>query len=228
MQKNLGLLFDFNGTLVFDSDKHEQAWQIWTEEKCGQRISLKKYHEKCHGHTTKHVVRILTEGKKLSDNEISALAEEKEAIYRQLFQEDTANFKLVSGATEIFDICVKEKIPFTIATVSEKSNVDFYIEEFNLARWFDPQKIVYLDGTFRGKPYPDIYLLAAEKIGIPIENCIVFEDSLPGIQAGHAAGTLDIIGIAEEDQKEALRSAAQLQHVISDFREAMQILNLEV
>ena len=50
--------------------------------------------------------------------------------------------------------------------MSEKSNVDFYIKEFNLEKWFDIDKIVYSDGTIKGKPAPDIYEIAAGKLEV--------------------------------------------------------------
>ena len=63
-------------------------------------------------------------------------------------------------------------------------------------RWFDPRRIVYDDGTFSGKPAPDIYLRAAERIGLSPSRCIVAEDARSGIEAARRAGAGMIVAVA--------------------------------
>ena len=60
----------------------------------------------------------------------------------------------------------------TIATMSEWDNVEFYIKEFNLGKWFDLDKIVYSDGTIPGKPAPDIFMIAAEKLDLHLKTAL--------------------------------------------------------
>ena len=62
-------------------------------------------------------------------------------------------------------------------------------------RWFDPRRIVYDDGTFPGKPAPDIYLRAAERIGLSPSRCIVAEDARSGIEAARRAGAGIIVAV---------------------------------
>ena len=70
-------------------------------------------------------------------------------------------------------------------------------------RWFDPRRIVYDDGTFSGKPAPDIYLRAAERIGLSPSRCIVAEDAPVGIEAARRAG-MSVIGVATTFRREDL------------------------
>ena len=104
--------------------------------------------------------------------------------------------RLAPGAAELLDWLCEHDIPHTIATASEIRNVRFFREHFGLDRWFDPRRIVYDDGTFSGKPAPDIYLRAAERIGLSPSRCIVAEDARSGIEAARRAGAGMIVAVA--------------------------------
>ena len=195
-----GIIFDFNGTLLFDSDKHKKAWHIFMKEFCGKEISDKEFEKNIHGIVNKRALEYLYE-RTLSDEEVLSLEQEKEKIYRKLVSEDTANFRLVPGAAELLDYICKENIPHTIATASEIINLEFYIKSFSLEKWFDIEKIIYNDNTFPGKPDPAIYIKAAKTIGVAPEDCLVFEDSKAGLTAAHNAGAGKIIAVASTPEE---------------------------
>ena len=113
----------------------------------------------------------------------------------------------------------ENNIPRTIATMSEWDNVEFYIKEFNLKKWFDIDKIVYSDGTIPGKPAPDIFLIAAEKIGLKPEDCLVVEDAIAGINSAKSAGIGKIIAIASLEPIEFYKSMSGIHQIIKDFSE---------
>ena len=100
------------------------------------------------------------------------------------------------------DYLCENRIPHTIATMSGIENVEFYIEEFKLERWFDIDKIVYADGKIPGKPAPDIYQIAAKNLNLAPEDCIVVEDAVSGINAAYNAGIGKIIAIASMEPVE--------------------------
>ena len=139
-------------------------------------------------------------------NLISLSEEEKEVYYRELCL-NSPEFHLASGLPAFLDRLLEEKIPFTIATASGKKNVRFFFEHLELERWFDPEQVVYNDGTLPGKPEPDLYLKAAGRLAISPEDCIIFEDSLSGIEAAGRAGSRRIIGISSMKSEEELRQA---------------------
>ena len=124
--------------------------------------------------------------KQINRNELNSLIMEKELIYQQLCLE--RGMHLAKGATEFMDFLKQHKIPFAIATAAGKENIDFYFEHLKLKRWFTYETIVYNDGTFKGKPNPDIFFLAAERIKTNIDKTIIFEDSVNGIRAAENAG----------------------------------------
>ena len=101
--------------------------------------------------------------------------------------------------------------------MSEWCNVEFYIKEFNLLRWFDIDKIVYSDGTIPGKPAPDIYLLAAKKLNLDPKDCIVFEDAISGIEAAYKAGVKNIIAVASREPVDFYKNLNGVNEIITDF-----------
>ena len=212
-----GIIFDFNGTLLFDSDKHEKAWRTFAKEFCNKEISDEEFEKNIHGVVNKIALEYLY-AKSLTNEEILSLEQEKEKIYRRLVIEDTPNFRLVPGAAELLDYICRENIPHTIATASEIINLEFYIKSFSLEKWFDTEKIIYNDNTFPGKPDPAIYIKAAETIKVKPEDCLVFEDSNAGLTAAYNAGIGKIIAVAStpEERKKAEKTAG-VSEIISNF-----------
>lgn len=178
-----GVIFDFNGTLVWDTPHHNKAFDIFLEKHNIQLTDEEKT-IKIHGKTNPDIMRGIFE-RELTDKEIVDFSIEKESIYQQLIMDD---LHFAEGVVELFDYLKQSEIPFTIATSSDFFNVDFYFRQMNLARWFSPSKVVYNDGTLKGKPEPDIFLRAAAKLNLAPADLIIFEDSKAGILAAEKAG----------------------------------------
>lgn len=210
-----GIIFDFNGTLFWDSEIQENAWKTFGTKLSGRNITDEEFNTYFHGRTNKDTLEYLTE-RVLTDKEVNELAQQKESIYRDLCKSDLNKFKLAPGVERYLDYLKENNIPFTIATASEINNVIFFIKEFQLDKWFDIIKIVYDDGTFRGKPEPDIYLKASEALNIQPDNCIVFEDALSGVQSAQRAGVKEIIAVVPEGRKNIFENQPNLK-IISAF-----------
>jgi len=171
-----------------------------------------------HGRTNKSLIEYLL-GYSIDDEKLFQLSEEKEQIYREMCIKDAINFKLAPGAIDLLDYLKEKQIPYTIATATGKTNLLFYMETLNINKWFDLNKIVFDDGSFLGKPEPDIYLKAAAKIGIKPEKCIVVEDAISGIESAYRANIGKIIAIGSKSKYEKLKKLKGVDCVISDFRE---------
>ena len=191
-----GVLFDWNGTIFFDSDKHKKAWQLFLPEKIGREVSEDEIRTNCLGQTNSEILRRYF-GEDLSDDEVYRLAYEKEALYRSLCLKDTENLHMVKGAEEYFNYLKDNGIPFTLATGSEIENVKFYFETFRIDRWFSFDNIVWDDGTVPGKPAPDFYIRGAAKLGLDPKDCIVFEDSSAGVQSALNAGAHAVVQLMQ-------------------------------
>ena len=210
-----GIIFDFNGTLFWDSEIQENAWKTFGTKLSGRNITDEEFNTYFHGRTNKDTLEYLTE-RVLTDKEVNELAQQKESIYRDLCKSDLNKFKLAPGVERYLDYLKENNIPFTIATASEINNVNFFIKEFQLDKWFDISKIVYDDGTFRGKPEPDSYLKASEALNIQPDNCIVFEDASSGIKSAKSAGVKEIIAVVPEGRRNIFENQPHLK-IISTF-----------
>lgn len=192
-----GVIFDFNGTLFWDTYLHNEAWDCYLEHH-GFAWSDEEKNLRIHGKTNQDIFHGIYQ-RSISEDELRQMILEKETIYQTLCKQQ--HMELAPGVVEFLCFLKDSGIPYTIATASGKENVDFYFEQLHLARWFDYDGIVYNDGSFRGKPNPDIFLLAADKLGVTPPNTVVFEDSISGIQAAERAGvgTIVIVNSNNED-----------------------------
>lgn len=216
--KQLGIIFDFNGTLFLDSDKHESAQKNFSKKLRGNALSDEEMKKIVHGRTNKFVIEYLLDSS-IDDNQVALLAEEKEEFYRNACKRDINNFKLAPGAIELLDFLKENKIPFTIATASGEKNLKFFFKEFNLSKWFDFSNVIYDDESILGKPEPDIYLKAASTIGVKPEDCIVIEDAISGIESAYRANIGKIIAISPRDTHEYFLNLKGIDFVINDFNE---------
>lgn len=213
-----GIIFDFNGTLFFDSHMHYEAWKIYSKKLRGYEFSDNEMRKYMFGRTNADIIEYAI-GKKPEKELVEKLAKEKEAMYRQMCKRDKEHLKLAPGAEDFLDFLKEKNIPRTIATMSEWDNVDFYIKEFKLEKWFDIDKIVYSNGKIPGKPAPDIYEIASKKINVEPKNCIVVEDAISGINAAHNAGIGMIIAIASIESIELYKSIPFINKIIRNYQE---------
>lgn len=200
MKRYKSVIFDFNGTLVFDTANHDRAWKIITSKYREKPFSDEELEKNIHGRTNKAIFEYIT-GRELNAAEVDKFSTEKELIYQKLCREDK-NFRLIRGAEDFLNYLRDNKIPRTIATASNRMNVDFYVEMLHLERWFDLDKIVYDDGTLEGKPSADIYEKAAKILQTKPEDCIVFEDAILGIESASRAGIGKIIAVVGDKSKQ--------------------------
>jgi beta-phosphoglucomutase len=185
-----GIVFDFNGTLLWDTPLHNKAWDNFLE-KYGFALSDDDKHRVLHGRLNREILKELFEGRP-TEEEIERYGLEKEYEYQRLCNE-LENFSLAEGVVELFEKLSREGIPYGIATASGVENVEFYYKRLKLDRWFRKEHIIYNDGSMRGKPFPDLFLKAMAALGLEGRNTVIFEDSVSGIKAAEAAGAGKII-----------------------------------
>ena len=216
MKKYKGIIFDFNGTLFFDTEQHEQAWRQYTKELCGRDVTDDEFRYCIHGRTNADILRYFLDDE-LTDAEIERHSEAKEEVYRRLCMKMSDKLHLADGAYELLDQLKTAGVRMAVATSSGRSNTQFYIKRFDMWRWFNQNTFIYSDGSIAGKPEPDIYLAAAEAIGVAPSDCIVFEDMPSGIESAVAAGAGRIIAVASSLSHEFLGSIGGVDEVIDDY-----------
>lgn len=225
MKDIIGVIFDFNGTMFFDSKKHLQAWTMYAEELIGRKLSKDEIEKHVKGKPGRYVVEHFL-GYSISDEMFEQFTEEKESIYRRLCSEDKASLKLADGLESFLDFLAEHNIPRTLATMAPLSNVMYYFETFDLYRWFEPDKIVCHDKRLRDKPFPDLYLVACKLIDKDPSRCLVFEDSDIGIMAATNAGIKHVVAVTGDNKNLDVSEFDNINAVIKDFTQLNKELEL--
>ena len=210
-----GVIFDFNGTLFFDNDKHILAWGEISKMLRGKGITEEELLEHFNGVPNQKIVTYLL-GREGIAEEVEKYSQLKEEFYRRFCLEDQEKFHLVDGAVEFFNYLKEKEIPFTIASASIKANIDFFVKEFKLAKWINPEDIVYDDGSYENKVA--MFLDAAKKLGVDIKDCMIVEDSVSGIYSAYLAGCRIIMVIDSSGKAEEYKSLPGVVKVISNFK----------
>jgi len=211
-----GVVFDFNGTLFWDTHLHNRAWDIFLERH-SISITDQEKNVKIHGKINQDILRGLFPGP-ITKSQIEEYIIEKEGIYQELCLQ--SDLELAPGAMEFIGFLAANGIPFTIATASGIENVDFYFNHLDLSRYFNFSKVIYNDGSFPGKPQPHIFKKAMDSLGLKGNETLVFEDSLAGIVSAEKAGAGEII-IVDSNREDYSQWDYQ---VIKDFNEVNRSL----
>ncbi len=219
----MSIIFDFNGTIIFDRPIVEESWQQFFYNHTGIRYPIEQLNCYIHGFNPDITIKYILKDD-FTKEQMQALIDEKEEIYRQLcIKHQNDIYKLADGIQEFLDELKKRNIKCTIATGAPKSNVDFFYESLRLDRWFIREETVCSDHSFPGKPDPEIYLRAAEKINADIKDCVIFEDAESGIQAAVNAKARKVIGVTSLlNKKQLLDLGADI--IIDDYTDLDSLL----
>lgn len=218
------VIFDFNGVLLWDSHLHELVWKEYALKLRGTPLTDQELHAHFHGYTNKACFEYLL-GRSVLGKELADLINERERFYRELCLQMKDEFVLSPGAIQFLDKLVEKNIPHTIATSSEKSNVDFFFQHLNLKKWFDRKIVAYDDGSMPSKPAPDIYLKAVRLLHANPNDCLVIEDAQSGIQAAHAAGVGTIIAITSKNHSKTEKKIPGVTSTINSLHDMLTFLD---
>jgi beta-phosphoglucomutase family hydrolase len=199
-------IFDLDGTLIDNNSVHLKSWLQYLKN-MGRVVSESEYREHFNGRTNKDVLEYIFD-KEMTIDEALPYTLEKEALYRELYKDDIAP---VAGLVDLLQALHAAGIPMAIATSGIQPNIDFMFEHINIRQYFPI--VINSSHIVLGKPHPEIYLKAAEALGVDPKNCLVFEDAVVGIQSAKAAG-MQVVAITTTEGANAL-SAADL--IVADF-----------
>ena len=218
-----GVIFDFNGTMFLDSPLHEQAWIDMAKKLRTEPLGIEEFYANLQGRTNLQIITYLL-GRQPSADELESITEEKELLYRTRCSAPGGLHTLAPGVENFLNQLKPTGIPFTIATGSYLPNVQFYFSHLHLEKWFRFNDVIYDDGTYPGKPSPDIFLKAAEKISVKPADCLVFEDSYAGIRSAVAAEIGRIVTV------EASLDAAKVSQIGTVFamRDGFEGLDIDI
>jgi HAD superfamily hydrolase (TIGR01509 family) len=191
-------IFDHDGVLVDSLCFHQEAW-VELGRRTGLALTPEFVHE-TFGMTNPSILRKLL-GDALDPAEIYRYSDLKEVCYRDLAR---GKITLMDGAAALLDELTAAGVLLAIGSSGVRPNLELTVESCGLAGRF--AAIASLEDIERGKPDPQIFLVAARKAGVPPVRAAVFEDAPVGIQAAKAAG-MYAVGLTTTHPAEALRDA---------------------
>ena len=186
LASGLALIFDMDGVVINSNPLHREAWTAFNRrygvETTGEMLA------RMYGRRNDEIVRDFF-GDGLTVAEVVARGAEKEQMYREML-EGRLEEALTPGLRPFLDS--HSNAPTALATNAEPSNVNFLLDRAHLRPYF--RVVVSGDQVRNPKPHPEIYLKAADLLGVAPSNCIVFEDSYVGVEAALAAG-MRVVGV---------------------------------
>lgn len=208
-----GAIFDQDG-LMFDTETiFRKAWHMAAEE---YHTEIKPgYFEAMCGSSGDYMLEII--GKYVEGVDPAEYRERAFAISYAIQDEYLPEKK---GLKEILTYFKEHGVKMAVASSSRKERVMKNLRKSGVDSCFDA--VISGDEVKNGKPAPDIFLLAAEKLGLPAEDCYVFEDSHNGVRSGHAAGCCTVMIPDLIPPNEEIKSRCDA--CCSDFTEVIQLL----
>ncbi len=202
---SFAVIFDMDGVIIDSNPFHKISLRQFCAQH-GYHLSDEELLNKIYGRTNNDWIRNLFGD--LPKERILELGEEKEALFRDLYKDE---IKPLAGLEDFLKLLESQKITKAIGTSAPRSNVDFCLNSTHLKKYF--QTILDQSDVEHGKPNPEIYLKVAKRIGFDPKQCIVFEDSLSGVEAAQRAGS-KVVGVTTTHTHEELNHT---DFVIDDF-----------
>jgi beta-phosphoglucomutase len=191
------VIFDLDGVLVTTDECHFQAWKKVADEE-GIPFNWQD-NQRLRGVSRMESLDIILEKARKSyhQKEKQAIADKKNAHYVSLIRQLNSN-AILPGALKCLESLKRAGIRLAIGSSSK--NAKIILRKLQMCEWFD----AIVDGNVikRSKPFPDIFLLAAEMLGVSSSECLVVEDAIAGIEAAKAAG-MRVVAVGGEKNNPA-------------------------
>lgn len=207
----IGALWDWDGVVIDSSRQHELSWERLAAEE-GRDLPEDHF---LRGFGKKNAVIIPGILKWTEEaGEIRRLSLRKEELYREILRETGEEPRLIPGVLEVIKMFHQAGIPNVVGTSTERENVKVITDHFGFREYLTG--IVASEDVSRGKPDPEVFLKAADLADRSPEDCVVFEDSLHGLEAGLRGG-MKVVAVATT-KPEAELKAAGAHRIIPDFQ----------
>jgi len=181
MNQYEAFIFDMDGTLINNMPFHIRSWLALFAE-MGITFTEKEFHTRLSGKTNAETVQEVFGGQ-VTAEDIARIAHRKEVQYRSIYG---PHLQPVAGLPEFLQRSRDAGLKTAVATSAGPDNIAFVLEGLGLMETFTA--VVGAQDVQNGKPHPDIFLTAAQRLQVPPAACLVFEDSPAGIEAARRAG----------------------------------------
>lgn len=185
MKRKIGALFDWDGVIADSGAAHEASW-IKLARANGLTLPEGFFNATFGRRNQEAIAKAF---RWTSDpKEVQRLSDQKEEIYRSTIAQN--GLPTIHGAAEFVRALKSAGIPCAVGSSTPRENIEQALELLGMENDFDA--LITSEDVERGKPAPDVYVKAAERIGLDPRDCAVFEDSLAGIVAAARAGAKKI------------------------------------
>ena len=194
----MGVIFDLDGVLVDSGWAHKQSWYDLAEKE-GFSMTDEFFYS-TFGMQNYQIIPMLL-GRDASSGEVDRLSDWKERRYREIIEEKLAPSE---GTKSLLIDLKNEDFLLAVGSSAPWANLELVLERTDLMYYFD----AYVSGedVTNGKPAPDTFLKAAEKLSLGAESCVVVEDAVQGVEAGKAAG-MQVVAVTTTRKRADLHRA---------------------
>lgn len=203
-------LFDLNGTMIDDMQYHTNAWYDIINNDLGGRLSKEEVKLQMYGKNVELLIRVFGD-KRFSAEEMNDISLKKEKKYQESFK---PHLKLLNGLDKFIRKAHSKGIKMAIGSAAITSNVDFVLDGLNIREYFPV--VISADEVKRSKPDPETFLLAAERLGVKPEDCLVFEDNPKGVESALKGGMQAVV-ITTMHTKEEFVGLPNILKFIEDY-----------
>jgi len=202
MNHDCAAIFDMDGVLVDTYRAHYRSWLAMAQPHGLSFTEAEFAHT--FGRTSREIIAHFWGDGRFTDAQIAALDEKKEGAFRRIIE---ADFPAMPGARRLLEELHDAGFALAVGSSGPPENVDLVLERLGARRLF--RAVVTGMDVTRGKPDPQVFLIAAERLGVPAERCAVIEDAPAGVAAANAAG-MTSIGLTSTGRTTESLAAAHL------------------
>ncbi len=196
----LGFIFDWDGVVIDSHAQHEESWALLAEEM--GTVVPEGFFKRTFGMRNVQIIPQWFPELEGDLPAITKIGDRKEELYREVLRRD--GIEPLAGVRAFLETLKAEGIPASVGSSTPRQNIETVIEMASLQGLFSA--ITSAEDVQRGKPAPDVFLLAAQRVDRSPSRCVVFEDAFVGIEAGLAAG-MKVVAIASTNPIETLGMA---------------------
>jgi beta-phosphoglucomutase len=175
-------IWDMDGTLVDTAELHFAAWEEICREQ-GRPFPRADF-AATFGRRNPEIIRWLFGESRFNEKEIATLGERKEQRYRAAAR--SQGVTPLPGVTNLLEGLCRAGFRQAVGSSAPRANLDLILDMTGMVRYF--QVVVAMEDTQRGKPDPQVFQVAAERLGVPPERSVVLEDAVAGVEAAKAGG----------------------------------------
>jgi beta-phosphoglucomutase len=212
-QDPLAVIFDMDGVLVDSYQAHWQSWHFMADE-LGKGLTEAQF-VSTFGRTSREIIAEHWGANALSAQEIAEFDRRKEALYREIVARD---FPAMDGAGALIRDLHEAGFRLAVGSSGPPENVALAVERLKAEPYLD----VLITGkdVTRGKPDPQVFLVAGGRLGVAPANCAVIEDAPVGIAAANAAGMASIALVSTGHTAESVAAARLVVHSLRELSPA--------